>query len=144
MAHVRRSRFRRSDIQTLRKNIELVDAELNGVADFNPAYMLDQSHNVTDPIESLMISAVELVRGYVQSHLVDRQVLAEAQEKCDPMLALTTLKEAFTTDVSAILATARERSGGAIDPLQTFRASGYREQKASERHAEIGTLVGIV
>jgi L-rhamnose isomerase/sugar isomerase len=123
---------------------ELVDAELNGLPDFDPAYMLDQSHNVTDPIESLMMSAVELVRGYVQSHLLDRQVLAEAQERCDPMLALTTLKEAFTTDVSAILATARERAGGAIDPLGTFRASGYREQKASERQAEIGTLVGIV
>src|SRR3954465_14390497 len=33
---------------------ELVDAELNSVAGFDPAYMLDQSHNVTDPIESLM------------------------------------------------------------------------------------------
>ena len=123
---------------------ELVDAELSGVPDFNPAYMLDQSHNVTDPIESLMLSAVELVRAYVQAHLVDRHQLAEAQEKGDPLLALTTLREAFTTDVSAILAIARERAGGAIDLLGTFRASGYREQKASERQAEIGTLVGIV
>src|SRR5204862_8193926 len=39
---------------------ELVDAELEGVPDFAPAYMLDQSHNVTDPIESLMTSAAEL------------------------------------------------------------------------------------
>jgi L-rhamnose isomerase/sugar isomerase len=123
---------------------ELVDAELSQVPDFDPAYMLDQSHNVTDPIESLMMSAVELVRGYVQAHLVDREALAEAQEKCDPMLALTLLKQAFTTDVSAILATARERAGGAIDPLLAFRASGYRDKKASEREAEIGTLVGIV
>ena len=123
---------------------ELVDAELSGEPDFNPAYMLDQSHNVTDPIESLMLSAVELVRAYVQAHLVDRHLLAEAQEKCDPLLALTALREAFTTDVSAILAIARERAGGAIDPMGTFRASGYREQKASERQAEIGTLVGIV
>jgi L-rhamnose isomerase/sugar isomerase len=123
---------------------ELVDAELSGVPDFDPAYMLDQSHNVTDPIESLMMSAVELVRAYVQAHLVDRQALADAQEKCDPLLALMALKEAFTTDVSAILATARERAGGAIDPLRTFRASGYREQKAAERQAEVGTLVGIV
>jgi L-rhamnose isomerase/sugar isomerase len=123
---------------------ELVDAELSRVPEFDPAYMLDQSHNVTDPIESLMMSAVELVRAYVQAHLVDRQALAEAQEKCDPLLALTALKQAFTTDVSAILATARERAGGAIEPLRTFRASGYREQKAAERQAEVGTLVGIV
>ena len=36
---------------------ELVDAELRRRRTFNPAYMLDQSHNVTDPIESLMMSA---------------------------------------------------------------------------------------
>src|SRR5690606_12845101 len=34
---------------------ELVDAEKRGAAGFNPAHMLDQSHNVTDPIESLMV-----------------------------------------------------------------------------------------
>ena len=50
--------------------------------------MLDQSHNVTDPVESLMMSAVELVRAYVQAHLVDREALGEAQDKCDPMQAL--------------------------------------------------------
>src|SRR5262245_56959430 len=51
---------------------ELVDAELCSVPHFDPAYMLDQSHNVTDPLESLMMSAVELTRAYVQAHLVDR------------------------------------------------------------------------
>ena len=39
--------------------------------------MLDQSHNVTDPIESLMTSAIELVRAFVQAHLVDREALAQ-------------------------------------------------------------------
>src|SRR5689334_20637917 len=89
---------------------ELVDAELSSVPYFDPAYMLDQSHNVTDPIESLIVSAVELMRAYVQAHLVDRQALTEAQEKCDPLTALAVLKEAFTTDVSPILAIARERA----------------------------------
>ena len=51
---------------------ELVDAELEKVPGFDPAYMLDQSHNVTDPLESLMTSAAEVVRAYVQAHLVDR------------------------------------------------------------------------
>ncbi len=115
---------------------ELVDAELSGVADFNPAYMLDQSHNVTDPIESLMMSAIELTRAYVQAHLVDREALSVAQEKCDPLMALTTLKQAFTTDVSPILAMARERAGGAIDPIGVYRASGYRLRKADERPAQ--------
>ena len=123
---------------------ELVDAELGGVGNFAPAYMLDQSHNVTDPIESLMMSAVELVRSYVQAHLVDRQLLEEAQERCDPLMALTTLKQAFTTDVSPLLAMARYRAGGAIDPIPVYRASGYRQHKAEERPATAGVTAGIV
>ena len=124
---------------------ELVDAELNKIANFNPAYMLDQSHNVTDPIESLMMSAVELVRAYVQAHLVDRDALTEAQNNCDPLLALYTLKHAFTTDVAPILAVARERAGGAIDPLTAYRHSSYRQHKAEERPEIKGAAVsGIV
>jgi len=123
---------------------ELVDAELGGATNFNPSYMLDQSHNVTDPIESLMMSAVELTRAYVQAHLVDREALNEAQEKCDALMALATLKQAFTTDVAPILAVARQRSGGAIDPVATYRASGYRLRKAEERPAQASIAAGIV
>ncbi len=54
---------------------ELVDAELRGARDFHPAHMLDQSHNVTDPIESLMLSAVEVQRAYAAALLVDRKAL---------------------------------------------------------------------
>jgi L-rhamnose isomerase / sugar isomerase len=123
---------------------ELVDAELNNLPNFDPAYMLDQSHNVTDPIESLMLSAVEVSRAYIQAHLVNREKLAEAQLKGDAIMALATLKEAFITDVSSILATARERNGGAIDPIAAYRASGYRNFKAKERPAQIGISAGIV
>ncbi|HJZ68526.1 MAG TPA: sugar isomerase, partial [Blastocatellia bacterium] len=123
---------------------ELVDAELSKTANFNPSYMLDQSHNVTDPIESLMMSAVELTRAYVQAHLVDRDALNEAQEKCDALMALATLKQAFTTDVAPILAVARQRSGGAIDPVGSYRQSGYRQQKSEERPAQVGVAAGIV
>ncbi|HWQ36488.1 MAG TPA: L-rhamnose catabolism isomerase [Blastocatellia bacterium] len=123
---------------------ELVDAETGGVAGFNPAYMLDQSHNVTDPIESLMLSASELQRAYVQAHLVDRAALSEAQDKCDALGALATLKRAFTTDVTPIIAMARQRAGGAIDPLTTYRASEYRRHKAAERPAAMGISAGIV
>ncbi len=123
---------------------ELVDAELSGVPNFKPAYMLDQSHNVTDPIESLMTSAVEVSRAYIQALLVDREKLFEAQQNGDALLALATLKEAFTTDVSPILATARVEQGGAIDVLNTYRASNYRKIKAKERPAQIGVSAGIV
>ena len=123
---------------------ELVDAELSGVPGFRPCYMLDQSHNVTDPIESLVTSSIEISRAFVQACLVDRDRLAEAQADCDPIAALATLKEVFTTDVSPILAAARMRSGGAIDPVTAYRASGYRAQKAKERPAQVGVSAGIV
>jgi L-rhamnose isomerase/sugar isomerase len=123
---------------------ELVDAEQERVAGFDPAYMLDQSHNVTDPAESLMASACELVRAYVQAHLVDREELTSHQRGNDALMALETLKQAFRTDVSPILAVARERAGGALDPVAAFRASGYRRHKAAERPARRRTGGGIV
>jgi L-rhamnose isomerase/sugar isomerase len=123
---------------------ELVDAAIQKVPGFDPAYMLDQSHNVTDPLESLMASAVEVVRAYVQAHLVDRSALRDAQERNDALLALRTLKTAFTTDVTPILGMARYRAGGAIDPVATYRTSGYRRKKADERPATAGRMSGMV
>ena len=111
---------------------------------FAPAYMLDQSHNVTDPIESLMASAIEVQRAFVQAQLVDRKALAAYQESNDALMATRTLREAFQTDVSPILAEARRRSGGAIDPIATYRASGYRQRKGEERPAKLTTNSGIV
>jgi L-rhamnose isomerase/sugar isomerase len=123
---------------------ELVDAEISAVAGFDPAYMLDQSHNVTDPIESLMTSAAELVRAYVQAHLVDRAQLSHHQEGNDALMALQTLKNAFTTDVEPILAMARYRAGGAIDPVGVYRSSGYRQRMADARPAVARLGAGIV
>ncbi len=123
---------------------ELVDAEISAVPGFAPAYMLDQSHNVTDPIESLVTSSAELVRAYVQAHLVDRNALATYQETNDPLMALQTLKQAYTTDVAPILAMARSRAGGAIDPIAAYRSSGYRQKKIGERPAVDRSSAGIV
>jgi len=123
---------------------ELVDAELAQLPGFEPAYMLDQSHNVTDPLESLMTSTTEVVRAYVQAHLVDRAALAEHQDRNDAILALQSLKRAFQTDVEPILAMARHRAGGAIDPVEVYRASGYRRRAAEARPAGAGVSAGIV
>jgi L-rhamnose isomerase/sugar isomerase len=123
---------------------ELVEAEMRGARGFNPAYMIDQSHNVTDPIESLMSSAMEIARAYVQASLVDRAALARAQEANDAMAAHRILKAAFLTDVSPILAEARMRQGGAFDPIAAYRAAGYRDKVAAERPAVRGGGGGIV
>ncbi|MFP5392075.1 MAG: L-rhamnose catabolism isomerase [Gammaproteobacteria bacterium] len=124
---------------------ELADADLRDGGVSQLAYMLDQSHNVTDPVESLMSSATEVQRAFVQAALVNRQALAHYQEENDVLQAAQTLKAAFRTDVSPILAMARLRAGGALDPVATFRASGYRARAAQQRPPKAGaSSSGIV
>lgn len=121
---------------------ELVDAE--DTLGLDLAHMIDQSHNVTDPIESLIVSALEIQRAYVQASLVDRVALAGYQTDNDALMASATLRAAFRTDVEPILAKARQLSGGAISPVMAFRASGYRARVTVRRPAADGTGGGIV
>jgi L-rhamnose isomerase/sugar isomerase len=123
---------------------ELVDAQWRRVSALQPAHMLDQSHNVTDPIESLISSAIELQRAYAQALLVDREMLAGYQQRNDVLMATLALKRAFTTDVAPILARARLERGAAIDPIGAYRASAYRDQCAKLRPVSDGSRSGIV
>ncbi|SOC45342.1 L-rhamnose isomerase/sugar isomerase [Rhizobium subbaraonis] len=123
---------------------ELVNAEERKAEGFAPAHMLDQSHNVTDPIESLIRSATEVCRAYAQGLIVERAALAGYQDDNDALMASETLKTAFRTDVEPILAMARQEAGGAIDPVATYRAAGYRTKVANERPAIAGGGGGIV
>ena len=88
---------------------------------FAPAYMIDQSHNIKDPIEDLIGSAVEIHRAYVKALLVNRKTLTYHQNRNDVTMAERVLKTAFETDVTPILAEARYRKQGAIDPILAYR-----------------------
>jgi L-rhamnose isomerase / sugar isomerase len=123
---------------------ELIDAEHRKAQGFNPAYMIDQSHNVTDPIESLMGSAMEITRAFAKALLVDRKQLAALQETSDVLAAHRLLKAAYNTDVTPLLCEVRKRKGGALHPWACYRASGYRAAKTSERPAVAGSSSGIV
>jgi L-rhamnose isomerase/sugar isomerase len=123
---------------------ELVEAELARAPNFRPAHMLDQSHNVTDPIESLMTSAIELQRAYAQALIVERQSLHEYRIGNDALMAAQTLKRGFTTDVSPILAQARALKGAAIDPVGAYRKSGYRAKCGERRPGKQNLGGGIV
>ena len=112
---------------------ELVDARAELGEEYNPVYMIDQSHNLKDPIEALLQSVITLQNAYVRALLVDREALSEFQETNDVLMAETTLKEAYETDVRPLAAEARLRAGGALDPIQAFRASGYRDAAARTR-----------
>lgn len=122
---------------------ELVEAEQNPRDGFNPAYMIDQSHNVTDPIESMLSSAEAIAGSFAKALLVDREALHMAQEQNDTMMAFQALRSAYRTDVTPILAQARLEQGGAIDAIAAYRASGYRSRKAQERSC-VGVGAGIV
>jgi L-rhamnose isomerase/sugar isomerase len=126
---------------------ELVEAELNPArhpeAEFRPSYMIDQSHNVTDPIESMLSSAEAITASFAKALLVDRAALHLAQESNDTMMAFQALRRAYNVDVAPILAKARLEAGGAIDVLGAYRASRWRERKAQERKP-VGLGAGIV
>jgi L-rhamnose isomerase/sugar isomerase len=134
--HFNDSKYGDDDLETGSLNpyqLFLVFCELAEAGAERFAYMIDQSHNITDPLESLIFSTIQIQRAYAQALLVDRAALAEAQENNDALLATQILKAAYQTDVGPILATARQRFGGAIQPIPTYRASGYRHQVAQAR-----------
>ena len=105
------------------------------------AYMIDESHNVKDPIEDLIQSTEEIQISLARAALVDRTALAHAQECDDPAAAAEELQFAYRTDVRPLVAEARRRNGAALSPLRTYRRSGYRMTVATERgsgHAASG------
>jgi len=112
---------------------ELVDAARDAGDAFDPAYMIDQSHNLKDPMEALLQTVDNLQRAYAKALLVDREALDRHQEKNDVVMAEETLRTAFETDVRPLVAELRRRGGGALDPVATFRTSGYRAEVARAR-----------
>lgn len=96
-------------------------------------WMIDASHNVKDPLEDLLQSVEAIMISYAQALLVDRAKLNDAQQNNDVVVAQEILQDTFRTDVRAIVAEARLRSGGALDPLQYFRQMKIREQLIKER-----------
>jgi L-rhamnose isomerase/sugar isomerase len=122
---------------------ELVEAERNPRQGFCPSYMIDQSHNVTDPIESMLSSAEAIVCAYAKALIVDREALRAAQEATDAMMGFQALRRAYRTDVTPLVAMARVEAGGALDPIAAYRESGWRARKAQERQP-VGLGAGIV
>ena len=108
------------------------------------SYMIDQSHNVTDPIESLILSSNEIVNCYAKSLLVNYSVLEEHQNKDDPIKAMQLLKNAFNTDVSSITGLARLENSNAINPIQVYRSLNYKQKKSKIRVTNKGSSSGIV
>jgi len=95
--------------------------------------MIDQSHNLTDPLEALLVTVDNLQCAYAKALLVDRTALADHQAWNDVIMAERTLRAAYETDVRPLVAAVRARQGGALDPVAAFRASGYRAAVTTAR-----------
>jgi L-rhamnose isomerase / sugar isomerase len=97
------------------------------------AYMIDQSHNIKDPLEDLIQSTEAVSIAYAQALLVEREALIEAQAANDAALAQHLLQDAFRIDVRPLVAEARRANGAAIEPLEAYRSLGYRRAMIDER-----------
>ncbi len=106
------------------------------------AWMIDASHNVKDPLEDLLQSVEAIKIAYAQALLVDRPALAGAQRDNDVARAQDILQAAFRTDVRPLLAEARLRAGGSLDPSGAFREIKLREKLVRERGANT-TATGL-
>src|SRR5436853_7000398 len=100
--------------------VEGMDARgMNHATDLG--WMIDASHNVKDPLEDLLQSVEAILLTYAQALLVDAKELDAARDANDVVNAQEILQAAYRTDVRPLVAEARLRAGGALQPLQIFR-----------------------
>lgn len=112
--------------------VEGMDARgMNHATDIG--WMIDASHNVKDPVEDLLQSVQAIKIAYAQALLVDKKALEAAQNSNDVVLTQEILQQAYRTDVRPLIAEAGLQSGGALDPIGTYRKFGIREHLIKER-----------
>jgi L-rhamnose isomerase/sugar isomerase len=114
--------------------VELVEAEESTRID----YMIDQAHNIEAKIEAMILSVTNLQEAYAKALLVDRRALNEARHSGDVLGAHRLLLNAYATDVRPLCAKVREGMGAAVDPIASFKQSGYAERVAEERAEGVG------
>ena len=113
----------------------LIFCEIVQGTDHTPdiSLMIDASHNVKDPLEDLLQSVEAIMIAYTQALLVDWNRLRLARESNDVVAAQETLQDAFRRDVRPLVAEARYRAGGALDPLAVYRGESVRKGLTTER-----------
>ncbi|MBW8201473.1 TIM barrel protein [Flagellimonas abyssi] len=112
---------------------ELVYGMENNPQNPYPAWMIDASHNLKDPLEDLMQSLEAIRSSYAKALLVDQKSLREAQRNHDVSQCQEILQDAYHTDVRPLLERARISNGGALNPLDTYRYLNIRKQLIDER-----------
>jgi L-rhamnose isomerase / sugar isomerase len=98
-----------------------------------PAWMIDASHNIKDPLEDLMQSCMNIRTAYAKALLVDRVKLHEAQEANDVVMTEEILQKAFQYDVRPLVREAMIRKGGSVDPISAYRNLEVRKHLIGSR-----------
>jgi L-rhamnose isomerase/sugar isomerase len=96
-------------------------------------WMIDASHNVKDPLEDLMQSVEAILIAYAQALLIDTTALKQAQAANDVVRCQELLQAAYRTDIRPLVAEARLRKGGALEPLELFRSEAIRNALIKKR-----------
>jgi len=96
-------------------------------------WMIDASHNIKDPLEDLLQSVEAIKIAYAQALLIDQKALAAARANNDVVKAQEILQQAYRTDVRPLVAEARARVGGALQPIEFFRQQKVRDALIKER-----------
>ena len=112
---------------------ELVYGLQNNPQNPYPAWMIDASHNIKDPLEDLIQSLEAIQEAYAKALLIDQEQLKTAQLENDVVQCQEILQNAFRTDVRPLLQEARMELGGAIHPLSSYRDLKVRENLIRER-----------
>ncbi|MBG47736.1 MAG: sugar isomerase [Pseudozobellia sp.] len=112
---------------------ELVYGMRNNPQNPYPAWMIDASHNVKDPLEDLVQSLEAIQEAYSKALLVNQDELKQAQLNNDVVFAQELLQDAYRTDVRPLLAQARLARGGALNPIQAYRSLDVRRSLIEER-----------
>jgi L-rhamnose isomerase / sugar isomerase len=99
------------------------------------AYMIDQSHNLKGKIEAMIQTVTMAQMLFSKAAVVDYPTLADAQRRCDLIVAESLLQDAFATDVRPAIQEWRGSQGLPQDPMSAFRESGYLERITKERAA---------
>ncbi|HOY13801.1 MAG TPA: TIM barrel protein [Saprospiraceae bacterium] len=98
-----------------------------------PAWMIDASHNLKDPIEDLIQSLDAILIAFVQALIIDQKALQTAQMNHDVSLAQEILQDAYRTDVRPLIQKMRASKNVAIDPLKTYRTMDIRNKLIAKR-----------
>ena len=114
---------------------ELVYGMENNPQNPELSWMIDASHNLKDPLEDLIQSLDAIQEAYAKALLIDQNSLKAAQKTNDVTSCQEILQAAYRTDVRPLLAEARLKSGGALDPLAAYRHFDVRSNLIKERGA---------